>query len=327
MPQGILDAIRKYGERSNADQVSPAGARSVYQFIPATRKAFMEKYGVDPWKDAESATQAAALHLRESQQRTGSWDKAVAGYHGGIKAERGVRGPQNRAYTKRVGSFDGEQEMAQSLYPVPYYGGLDPLAPEPMKETAPVVPNDLGPSTPVPAAAPQAAKKRGGLLGALESVFMPDPESRWAAALRGGLFDAKANQAAYKAGVEKQGIDTAMAEAKLKALLTKGEYQVVGNNVFHTPADGSEPRLITPPATVGEKERLLDKWTAMQDGDPAKELIERMLAGANADPVLESRERVAGTRADATKEAARIRSVAKPTPSGVKLPSGAVIVE
>jgi hypothetical protein len=32
LPAGILAAIRTRGERSNADQVSPAGARTVYQF-------------------------------------------------------------------------------------------------------------------------------------------------------------------------------------------------------------------------------------------------------------------------------------------------------
>jgi hypothetical protein len=301
LPSGILDAIRTRGERSNADQVSSAGARSVYQFIPATRQGMIRNYGVDPWHDPTSATNAAALHLKESYGRTHDWDAAVAGYHGGIKAEHGRGGPQTRAYANRVGSFDGEPEMAlgQSLYPQPYYG-VDPLAPEPIKDTAPVL-NDAGPSTSLPAAAPAAAKKRGGLMGALESVFMPEPDSRWAAALRGGLFDAKANQQAYKRDQVKQDIDLQMTNAKLKSLMTKGEYQIVGNNVFHIPADGSPAEMITPPTTPSEHERLIDRWRGMDDSDPAKKLIERLLTGANSDDVL-------AAKAAAAAEAARIRA-------------------
>ena len=40
MPQEVLAAIRLHGEKSNADQVSPAGARGVYQFMPKTERLF-----------------------------------------------------------------------------------------------------------------------------------------------------------------------------------------------------------------------------------------------------------------------------------------------
>lgn len=330
LPSGILDAIRTRGEASNANQVSSAGGRTPYQFIPSTRRGMIKNYGIDPYADASSATNAAAQLLAEIHGRTGSWNGAVAGYHGGIAAEKGRRGPQNRAYTDRVGSFDEGKTMplGQSLYPEPYYGP-DPLAPEPIAQTVPLP--DAGPSVAVPAASRAASKKRGGILGALESVFMPDADSRWAAALRGGLFDAKANQQAYKEAEYNNQLKTMEAEAKLKALLTKGEYQIVGNNVLHIPAGGGAAEFITPPTTPSENERLIDRWTKMSDADPAKELIHQMLLGANNPEVLAEKHRqaleIARVRAGATTQAATIRSNASTKKTNEKLPSGFILDE
>ena len=96
-----MSRIRTRGERSNADQISEAGARTVYQIIPETRQGFMNRYGFDPWASPRNAARAAALHLKESFERTGSWDLAVAEYHGGTN--RRNWGPRTRAYRERVG--------------------------------------------------------------------------------------------------------------------------------------------------------------------------------------------------------------------------------
>lgn len=332
LPKGILDAIRTRGERSNADQVSSAGARGPYQFIPPTRRAFVRQYGLDPWKDAPTQTEAAGKHLLEDYKRTGSWDEAIARYHGGQRPPTA-----SRRYQERVGDFDnGVTNMAygQSRYPAPYYGGPDPLAPqpdgpntpEPPKDTMPVL-ADGGPSLPVAAGSNTVARKRGGILGALESVFMPDPGSRWAAALRGGLFDAKANQEAYHRGIAADDLKMMEAQAKLKNLLTKGEYQVVGNNVFHVRPDGST-EMIAPPQTPGEKERLIEHWRTMDANDPSKSLIERMLLGANAPDVIAEKggeaQKTARIRADATTGSARIRATNKPA-SAAKPPAGFIL--
>jgi len=101
LPAGLLSRIRTRGERSNADQVSPAGARTVYQVIPATREAFLRKHGVDAYSGPDAAARVAALHLLESYRRTGSWDRAVLEYHGGTDPENW--GPRTRAYSRRVG--------------------------------------------------------------------------------------------------------------------------------------------------------------------------------------------------------------------------------
>jgi soluble lytic murein transglycosylase-like protein len=104
LPNGLLDAVRTRGERSNADQVSSAGAQSVYQFIPSTRQGFIRQHGIDPWAGPEQATEAAAIHLLTDYRSTGSWDEAVRRYYGG---PRRSHTPTAEAYGRRVGSFDG----------------------------------------------------------------------------------------------------------------------------------------------------------------------------------------------------------------------------
>lgn len=101
LPTGGIAAIRTKGERSNADQVSPVGARSVYQIMPNTRRLFLKKYGVDAYASPEAAARVAGLHLKESMDRNGGdWAAAVGEYHGGT--DRRNWGPVNRAYRGRV---------------------------------------------------------------------------------------------------------------------------------------------------------------------------------------------------------------------------------
>ena len=114
VPFELLRSIRVNGERSNADQVSPKGARGVNQFMPATRDLFLRKHGVDAYSadPVEQAT-AKALHLKESYERTGDWSRAVAGYNGGL------RGEQNPDFTRETGDYtrrvmEGLGEVPQS---------------------------------------------------------------------------------------------------------------------------------------------------------------------------------------------------------------------
>lgn len=102
LPAGLLSSIRLNGERSNNDQ-SPkeTGAKSPYQFVPATRRAIIDKYGIDPLLSPENASEAAGLLLKESLDRNqGDPSEAVAEYHAGTN--RANRGPINRAYVGRV---------------------------------------------------------------------------------------------------------------------------------------------------------------------------------------------------------------------------------
>lgn len=101
LPPGLLVSIRTNGERSNADQVSEAAARTPYQFIPATRKAIIDKYGIDPLLSPENASEAAGLLLKEGLDRNkGDVALAVAEYHGGV--DRNAWGPRTKSYVQRV---------------------------------------------------------------------------------------------------------------------------------------------------------------------------------------------------------------------------------
>ena len=101
LPRGMLSDIRTKGERSNANQVSEAGARSVYQIIPATRDAIKTRYGVDAYAGPEQAARAAGLILKENLQRNnGNRAAAVAEYHGGT--DRSNWGQRTKAYVERV---------------------------------------------------------------------------------------------------------------------------------------------------------------------------------------------------------------------------------
>ena len=72
LPDGLLQSVLLFGERSNANQVSSANARTPFQIIPSTRDAFLKKYGVDAYLSPENAAQVGALHLKESLDRNGS---------------------------------------------------------------------------------------------------------------------------------------------------------------------------------------------------------------------------------------------------------------
>lgn len=102
LPEGGMRAIRTRGERSNANQVSSAGARTVYQIIPDTARRFKKTYGIDAYSSPEAAAEVAALHLRDSLRRNkGNWVAAVAEYNGGTSKDR-QNNAETRAYVSRV---------------------------------------------------------------------------------------------------------------------------------------------------------------------------------------------------------------------------------
>lgn len=101
LPKGLLTAIITRGERSNADQVSEANAKTPFQIIPATRKAAIDKWGIDPYLSPENAAEVGGLLLKDSLDRNkGDVKMAVAEYHGGT--DRANWGPRTRSYVQRV---------------------------------------------------------------------------------------------------------------------------------------------------------------------------------------------------------------------------------
>jgi len=116
LPPGFLADIRTKGEKSNSDQVSEAGARTVYQIIPSTRAAIKDRYGVDAYAGPEQAAKAAGLILKENLDRNGgNKAAAVAEYHGGT--DRANRGKRTKAYVNRVtGGGDPASDGGGSTY-------------------------------------------------------------------------------------------------------------------------------------------------------------------------------------------------------------------
>ena len=114
IPSGLLAGIITKGERSNNDQVSEVGAKTVAQIIPSTRNLVLKKYGIDAYLSPENAIEVAGLVLKEGLDRNGGKvDEAVAEYHGGTNRDNW--GPRTRAYVGRVvGSLsDGGQSAYQ----------------------------------------------------------------------------------------------------------------------------------------------------------------------------------------------------------------------
>lgn len=101
LPDGLLVSVLTKGERSNADQVSEAGAKTPFQIIPSTRKAAIDKYGIDPYLNDKNAAKVAGLLLKDSLDRNkGDASLAVAEYHGGT--DRSQWGPRTKSYVQRV---------------------------------------------------------------------------------------------------------------------------------------------------------------------------------------------------------------------------------
>jgi hypothetical protein len=101
LPKGLLVGIVTRGERSNSDQVSEAGARGLGQIIPATRKAAIDKYGIDPYLSDQNSLEVAGHLLKDSLDRNkGDVPTAVAEYHGGTDPANW--GAKTAAYVKRV---------------------------------------------------------------------------------------------------------------------------------------------------------------------------------------------------------------------------------
>ncbi|MFJ0194021.1 hypothetical protein Q4307_07600 [Acinetobacter baumannii] len=116
LPTGLLQNIVMHGEKSNADQVSSAGAKTVYQITPTTRNLVLKKYGVDAYLNDKNAAMAAGLLLQESLKRNkGNVEAAIGEYHGGT--DRTNWGSVNSAYRKRVlAAQNGGQVPQQSTF-------------------------------------------------------------------------------------------------------------------------------------------------------------------------------------------------------------------
>ncbi len=118
LPIGLLSSIVTKGEKSNADKVSDAGARTVFQITPATRRLVLDRDGIDAYLSPENAAEVAGLVAKDgvnwASTRTkdpAAIERMAAGYYhaGGDTANWG---PKTNAYMARV--TDGMQGAKQS---------------------------------------------------------------------------------------------------------------------------------------------------------------------------------------------------------------------
>jgi hypothetical protein len=101
LPNGLLVSVLTQGEKTNADRVSSAGARTPFQIIPETRQGAIKKYGIDPYLSPENAAEVAGLLLKDSLSRNaGDVEQAIGEYHGGL--DRKQWGKVNESYRQRV---------------------------------------------------------------------------------------------------------------------------------------------------------------------------------------------------------------------------------
>lgn len=119
LPSWLLPAIRTQGEKSNNDQVSAAGAQTVYQITPQTRQLAIDKYGIDPYLSAGNASLVAGKLLQDSMQRNnGSIPQAIGEYIGGT--DRSNWGKTTNAYIKRVLQGAGGKPQSVDTSANPY---------------------------------------------------------------------------------------------------------------------------------------------------------------------------------------------------------------
>lgn len=81
LPQGMVEAVKNAGERSQTSQTSPKGAKGVMQFIDSTRRAY--EHDVN---DPLASIDAAGRYLKDLVDRFGHPMAAIAAYNGGTSA-------------------------------------------------------------------------------------------------------------------------------------------------------------------------------------------------------------------------------------------------
>ena len=112
LPDGLLVSVLTQGEKTNADRVSSAGARTPFQIIPETRQGAIKQYGIDPYLNPENAAEVAGRLLKDSLSRNaGDIEQAIGEYHGGL--DRKQWGKINEAYRQRVLAGIGQAAQPQ----------------------------------------------------------------------------------------------------------------------------------------------------------------------------------------------------------------------
>ncbi|QEE49711.1 lytic transglycosylase domain-containing protein [Flavobacterium alkalisoli] len=152
----IEPILKKYGvpddfkylaviESGLVNAVSPAGARGVWQFMPATGREYdleINDY-VDERYDLEKSTEAACRYLVSAKSRLGSWTMAAASYNGGVAGvNRQVDFQQEGNYYDLLLTEETSRYVFRIL-------ALKEIMQDPLKFNFRLLPDDLYPVIPV----------------------------------------------------------------------------------------------------------------------------------------------------------------------------------
>jgi soluble lytic murein transglycosylase-like protein len=107
LPNGLIEAVKNAGEKSNSTQQSPKGAKGVMQFIDSTRKAYDHDV-----RDPLASIDAAGRYFKDLlEQYKGNPKAAIAAYNGGTAAGKAVLegkdapAEETRSYWKRIQGY------------------------------------------------------------------------------------------------------------------------------------------------------------------------------------------------------------------------------
>lgn len=114
VPPEMLLFIKNSGEKSNSNQVSPAGAKGVMQFTDSTFKQFGKGDPTDP----VNSINAGAAYAKDLLQRyDGDQRAAVTEYNGGVKQAQAVHAggkptdPETIAYLQRYDEYAANHQI------------------------------------------------------------------------------------------------------------------------------------------------------------------------------------------------------------------------
>jgi soluble lytic murein transglycosylase-like protein len=119
VPPEMLLFIKNRGERSNSNQVSPAGAKGVMQFTDDTFKAFGKGDPKDPVNSIDAAANYAADLLK---RYNGDMRAAITEYNGGVKQAQAVHAggkptdPETIAYLKRFDEYAANHQITNATF-------------------------------------------------------------------------------------------------------------------------------------------------------------------------------------------------------------------
>lgn len=135
----LLVAIRVSGEKSNNNQVSPKGAKSIMQIMPETQAGLERNYG-KKWdiKNPEDVTEMALYLVKENSEKdykTRDFGVLAAHYNGGYKNGRAMQSTgkpihkESIDYVNRIKGFDFNNYASKAVAPNGLNLNIDALDP------------------------------------------------------------------------------------------------------------------------------------------------------------------------------------------------------